>query len=119
MGEPMLTWASIGNFFKRGQRRGYEAEAALVRHYRNVFASQDGQIVLADLANKSGFYKVSLAKDLTDKEIWQTEGKRLLFAEIKALLDLTNADLKALEYAARREAAIDEDPIEGKSHYDG
>jgi hypothetical protein len=114
-GEQMdFVWPSFGNFFKRGKRRGYEAQVLEVRTYKNVFnGSQEGRMVLADIANKSGFYRVTLAKDATDREIWQAEGKRLLFGEIKALLDLSDSDLKMLEYAARREAAIDEDPMEG------
>lgn len=113
-----LNWCSLSNFFNRGKRRSFDAQRELIKAYRTVFRSQEGQVVLSDLANKSGFYKATLAHGSTDREIWQTEGKRLLFAEIFALLNLSDTDLRALEYAARREAAVDADPSEGNFNDD-
>jgi hypothetical protein len=110
-----FSWRSLGNLFKRGKRRGPEAQARLARAYQAVFRGENGQIVLADLAKEAGFFRVTPAKGTSSRELWQQEGKRWLYGHIDAYLNLSEADFEALRYAARREAAIEEDPVEGIS----
>lgn len=109
-----LTWMSLGLLFPRGKRRGLQAEVRLGDGYRRVFlqggdSAEDRELVLADLARASGFYRVTPAAGADTKQLWQREGMRMLYAEIQQHLTVTGADLHALEVAARREAAIDED----------
>ena len=117
---PSRLWRSIVDIFPRGKRRGMQAELRKQQAYQNVFhgnpSREDQSIVLADLANVSGFYRVTAAKGSTSRELWQAEGARLLFgATIYANLTLSEADRLALEQAARREAATDADEAKGKN----
>lgn len=105
-------WRSLGNYFPRGSRRKLAAENRLAEAYREVFKGENGELVLADLANESGNWRYSLAANTTSEELWQNEGKRKMFLHIFSRLAMTEADIRALETAARREAAIDADPLE-------
>lgn len=110
-------WRSIATLFGRKQRRGYQAQLRLTQAYNAVFGGgsagpEDKELVLADLANTSGFYRVTPAKHYSSRELWQMEGARLVYARIFEHLRLSEADLRALEIAARREAAVDHDPLE-------
>lgn len=109
-----FSWRSLGNLFPRKKRRGPEAQLRLARAYQSVFRGEDGQLVLADIANQSGFFRVTPAQGTTSEELWQREGMRLLYGHLHSQITLSENDLRALEYAARREAAIDQDPSEGQ-----
>lgn len=74
--------------------------------YLSVFAEgrEDVELVLADLANHCGFYKV--AERGTDPDLLQyDEGQRSAFARIWNFLTLSDEQLAALESAARNESA--------------
>lgn len=110
-------WQSLSSLFKRGRRRGMQAELRLKLAYQAVFRGNPGRedqaIVLADLANKAGFYRATAAKGTTDQELWQIEGARLHYGQtVFANLELPQAEMQALEQAARMEAAVDSDPHE-------
>jgi hypothetical protein len=112
-------WRSICSIFPRGKRRGMQAQLRLTQAYQAVFfgnpAREDQAIVLAHMLNTSGFQKVTVARGSSDQEIWQAEGKRSLYAEtIFANLSLPDAEMRALENAARMEAAVDQDEAERK-----
>lgn len=113
-------WASLATLFPRGRRRKLEAAARLTKAYQEVFhgrpSREDQQLVLADLAAESGFYRVSPAATYSSEQLWQQEGSRLLYGRIFEHLALEEADLRALEVAARREAAISQDPYEGMNN---
>lgn len=90
------------------RRRGPTAEQRLLQAYENVFASSgvDAQLVLADLANDSGFFRVS-GPGLSHDERAFAEGKRAHFARIYGFLRLTDEQRRALQEAAREEARAD------------
>jgi hypothetical protein len=97
-----------------------QAELRLRQAYQAVFfgnpSREDQSIVVADLLSKSGFQRATLAKGATDQELWQAEGKRLLYAEtVFAYVNLPEAEQLALEQAARMESAVDQDPQESKT----
>lgn len=96
---------SLATLFPRGNRRGHRAAHRLVQAYREVFGKsrEDVEIVLADLAAFSGFYRVTPpeAGDLA-----YNEGKRAVYARIFSLLRMTDEEIRGLEEAARHEAVV-------------
>lgn len=106
----MNRWPSITSIFGKRKARGLEAQVALTTAYRNVFQGsptrQEQNIVLADLAAKSGFYGVS-SSSLSDADLRHREGMRAAYQIINRHLTLTAADLHTLENAARIEMATD------------
>lgn len=108
----MRLWRSLSTYFPDwlSKPQPLNAELQLGTAYRAVFdgRSTDAQreIVIADLAARSGFYQVTAPSPaLKDRDLWFAEGRRSMFAEIFAHLSLHDDDVKALENAARREAA--------------
>ena len=89
------------------RKRGRIAQARLTAAYRGTFSGngtkEDVEIVLADLAAESGYYGVSPA-DLPADQLKFVEGGRRVFARILASMRMTDAELGALEEAARSEA---------------
>jgi hypothetical protein len=83
-----------------------DADARLIAAYRSVFAEgrEDVEIVLADMAEHTGFYKVAERGADSDIMIYD-EGRRSAFARVWSFLTLTDAQLAALESAARNESA--------------
>jgi hypothetical protein len=110
-------WRSLCALFPRGRRRGYQAQERLTQAYQEVFTGkpnrEDQELVLADLAKESGFFQYAHASAMTSEQLWQREGARVLFGRIYEHITLEEADRRALETAARREAAVDVDPHEG------
>lgn len=90
------------------RQTGNEAlsDAHLVAAYNSVFAQgrEDVEMVLSDLANFAGFYKVA-ERGASADELNFDEGKRAAFARIWSFLTLTDRQLEELENAARDEAA--------------
>lgn len=114
-------WASLVTKFGFGPRaRSVEAEYERSRAYKAVFSPRyDGhatdeqkQIVLADLMAKSGFSAVT-PPSASDAELRQQEGKRELFADVFAYVNLSPEDMHALANAARKELALDNTQQEG------
>lgn len=64
------------------------------------------EIVLADLANASGFFKVLAAPVSADERAFH-EGQRALFGRIYRDLRMSEAELLGLQEAARVEALTD------------
>lgn len=96
---------SASDGLPKGQRRGSKAAQRLVASYHEVFRTgrEEAEIVLADLADFSGFYKVTPpgAGDLSFNE-----GKRAVFARIFSFLRMTDEEIRGLETAARHEAVV-------------
>ncbi|MCR9236170.1 MAG: hypothetical protein NXI17_05820 [Alphaproteobacteria bacterium] len=75
--------------------------------YRRVLVEgnatqQDRDLVLTDLANQTGYYRVSLA-DTGDAELRFAEGKRFVMARILHHLRMPREIQQQLEDAARQE----------------
>jgi hypothetical protein len=94
---------TIGRKHPRGRRRGPSAARDLATAYRDLFlGTEQGRIVLADLAEQSGFYTVSTPTE-TDAQVRFAEGKRFVFGRILRFLRLSEAEIARLEMAAREE----------------
>lgn len=104
-------WRSISQVVPRRAETKYTAQTRLTQAYREVFTGkpngEDQQLVLADLLKHSGFQRVT-SPGVASDVLWQREGMRALYAHIFSFLSLSDADLHALENAARFEAALDE-----------
>lgn len=100
-------WTNLGSILPQGRRRGASASEQLARSYRNVFAGngsrQDAEMMLADLAEHSGFYQV-LPSGSSLEELAEANGKRAVYGRIFRFLRLTDAEIRQLEEAARQEA---------------
>lgn len=97
----------LRGLFKRGYRRGASARLLMRGAYRRVLVEgnstqQDRDLVLADLANLTGFYRISLA-DASDAELRFAEGKRAVMARIIHHLRMPPEIQQQLEAAAKDE----------------
>lgn len=87
----------------------------LVGAYRRVFveggaaSTEDKQVVLADLANASGFYRVS-GPGMSAEDRAFADGMRATYARVHLFLKMTPDEVGHLEEAARQEAIIDSLP---------
>lgn len=84
--------------------RGAEAEHLLAEAYRTVFStrSPEARIVLADLADFTGFYRVNGQGVPPDDRAF-TDGMRAAFGRLFRFLNLTDEERAALIDAARAE----------------
>lgn len=99
---------SIGQLFRRGQRRKASAQARLVAAYARTFngtgGAEDAQIVLVDLARIAGYH--SLTQPSAGSEaLWFREGSRAVYARILLYLNLPDEALSALRSAVAIEDA--------------
>lgn len=110
----LWTWAS--RRFPRGYRRSATAQDDLSKAYQRLFtghgSEQDAQIVLADLANWTGFYRVS-GPGLSPDDRAYSDGLRAAFGRLFRFLRMSDDERRQLEEAARAEALVDaeEGPI--------
>jgi hypothetical protein len=101
-------WVRLSQLpFAKGSARGQEK---LGSAYRNIFSGKgtadDAQMVLADLANHSGFYRVS-GPDVDPNARAFADGMRAAYGRIFRYLSLTDQELQDLQEAARAEALRD------------
>jgi hypothetical protein len=82
------------------------ADIRLIEAYRSVFGrgGEDVELVLIDLAAFCGFYQVEQG-GVTADELNHHAGRRAAFGRIFNFLSLSDAQLMAMEQAARDEAA--------------
>lgn len=103
-----MRWRSLASLFTPGSRRRLQARLGLGAAYRRLFAGRgskaDGEMVLADLANHTGFYRVT---EPGAGALEFAEGKRAVFGRVFRFLRMTDAEVAALEEAARAEALTD------------
>lgn len=87
-------------------KRGRVIQLRLTRAYRSVLLKdEESQIVLADLAEASGYYQVSPPLATGEQRAF-ADGMREVFSRILGRLRMTDAELVALEEAAREEALL-------------
>lgn len=81
----------------------------LAKAYNNVFRGNptkaEQEMVLADLANESGFYKVTVPG--TGLSLEYETGKRFLFGRMFRFLNMSDEEWRELQIASRQEAMID------------
>lgn len=98
-----INWLALARLFRRA--RGGEAALKLALAYHNVFdiRNEDVQIVLADLADYTGFYRVN-GEGIPPDDRAFSDGKRAAFGRLFRFLNLTDEEKAALVQAARTEA---------------
>lgn len=101
-----MKWKSLALWFPDGFRRGARAQRDLMEAYRAVFRTEHGQMVLADIANDTGFYRVN-GEGVSPDDRAFSDGKRAAFGRIYRFLNLTDEEQQALQVAARAEAMTD------------
>ena len=108
----MTLWHTIAKSFSFGFRRGASARNDLSRAYQALFTGHGGereaQMVLADLANFTGFYRAN-GPGFTDSDRAHSDGMRLAYGRIHQFLRMTDDERRQLEEAARLEAVTDAD----------
>jgi hypothetical protein len=106
-----MLWVSLASQYQAGLRRGNRAMQDLANAYNHVFRGNptkaEAEMVLADLANESGFYKVHVPGPEVSLE-YET-GKRAVFGRILRFIRMSQEEHTALEYAARQEALADQE----------
>lgn len=104
----MKFWRRLSAKYTRSSLAG---QVAIGDAYRAVFYGNadrgQQQMVLADLADRCGFFKVS-PPGATATELAYREGKRAAYSEIFVYLSLSPEDVEALANAARHEAATNQ-----------
>src|SRR5687767_619888 len=85
------------------------ADVRLVNAYHSVFlrGGEDVEMVLVDLATFCGFYQVE-QRGVSGEDLNHQAGLRAAFGRIFSFLTLGEAQLEAMEQAARDEAASGE-----------
>jgi len=101
-----MKWLTLAKMAWSANRspRGAGAEERLHLAYRNVFnpANHDAQIVLADLADFTGFYRVN-GQGIPPDDRAFSDGMRAAFGRLFRFLNLTDEERTALVEAARAE----------------
>jgi hypothetical protein len=105
-----MTWRSLASQMAKGSKRGQVSQKRLTQAYLDVFAngSESAEIVLADLANFSGFYKVPPI-GAPPETLLVDQGLRASFGRLFHFLSLPDDRLAALEKAARQESLADDE----------
>ncbi len=72
---------------------------------------EDCDIVLADLARESGYYRVESEHSIlrNTASLVYNEGRRRVFARVLRFVDMPGDDLAALEQAVRLEHRVDKE----------
>ena len=101
-------WRSLSSQFAKRFRRRLPARLTLGGAYRRLFSGRgskaDAEIVLADLANHTGFYRVT---EPGAQSLDFAEGKRSVYGRVFRFLRMSHEEIEALEEAARAEALAD------------
>lgn len=98
-----MPWACIAGLFNSGERRSQDALDRLQSAYRDVASTEAGQIVIADLANQSGWNKCAPPGTPPDR-LSEMNGSRAAFGRLFLFL----AGMNGWVDAARAEAMADE-----------
>jgi hypothetical protein len=103
-------WRFVSRSFRPGFRRSGHAIAKLSNAYEALFtghgSKEDAEIVLADIANWTGFYRVN-GPGLSAEDRAFFDGQRAVYGRIFRFLRMTEDERRQLEEAARAEALVD------------
>ena len=107
----MNLWHWIGRDRRKGERRTGEVRVDLAASYRRVFVDggadkKDAQVVLTDLANFSGFYRVTGPGFSSDDRAF-ADGMRAAYGRVHNFIRTTPEEARQLEEAARAQAIAD------------
>jgi len=93
----------------RDARSRFHAETRIALAYQRVFTGtpdgEDQGIVLVDLANFTGFYRVTPPEAGKRDAIVFNEGMRAAYGRIFQYLRMSDVEIQALEMAARQTSA--------------
>ena len=116
---PFLTHISrrISDMFRRGAQSENELSLCYARVFSATGTQADCQIVLADLANASGFFQVS-GPTVSDTQRAFADGKRAMMSRIMRYVNMPPQMRMQLEQAAMMEAQADmEAAADSRSDY--
>lgn len=103
---------SLSRAYPKGERRSAKAQQTLATAYQKLFTGhggeQDAQLVLVDLANFTGFYRVN-GPGFSGDDRAHSDGMRLAYGRIFQFLRMSDEERRQLEEAARLEAVTDAD----------
>lgn len=103
----MNLWHWSARYWRGGTAaRTQEVASAYERLFTGHGGQKEAQIVLADLANWTGFYRVNGPEMGADERAW-SDGARSAYARIFRFLRLGDDERRQLEEAARAEAIAD------------
>lgn len=98
----------VNRLFREHRASPAEAEVRLALAYQRTFmgspTNEDQELVLVDLADFSGFYRVTPLDGGRDQIVFN-EGLRALYGRIFRYLRMSDQERQALEAAARETAA--------------
>jgi hypothetical protein len=101
-----MNWRSLADLLPFGQRRAARARLELAEAYQAALAGQAGEIVIADLANFTGFFEVTEAHAPPEIRAFN-DGKRAAFGRLFYFLNMSAEDKAKLLAAARLERNVD------------
>ena len=101
-----MIWRRLSARFLRrnGHAAGYRLFSAYRRFRHGEATREDAELIIADLANFTGFYRVHPPDDTLPFQ----EGKRAAFGRLFYFLNLSEAEARMLSEAARAEAVADQ-----------
>lgn len=101
-----MSWRRLSALFslRNSSRSEYRLFSAYNRFREGQASAEDAELIVADLANFTGFYRVHPPDD----QLSFQEGKRAAFGRLFYFLNLTEAEARALAEAARAEAIADQ-----------
>lgn len=104
-----MNFSSLIRLLDRRPQSRLQAEARIAIAYQRVFTgsanSEDQSIVLVDLANFTGFYRVTPPETGDRDAIVFNEGMRAAYGRIFQYLRMSDVEVLSLETAARQTAA--------------
>jgi hypothetical protein len=116
--KPFLTQISrrISDKFRRGAQSEHQLSLCYARVFSATATQDDCQIVLADLANASGFFQVS-GPTVSEPERAFADGKRAVMARVMRYVNMPPQMRMQLEQAALMEAQADIQADADRSNY--
>ena len=104
-----MNFSSLIRLLDRRPQSRLQAEARIAVAYQRVFTgspnSEDQNIVLVDLANFTGFYRVTPPETGNRDTVVINEGMRTAYGRIFQYLRMSDVEVLSLEVAARQTAA--------------
>ena len=104
-----MNFSSLIRLLDRRPASRLKAEARIAIAYQRVFTgnatSEDQSIVLVDLANFTGFYRVTPPETGERDTVVFNEGMRAAYGRIFQYLRMSDVEVLSLEVAARQTAA--------------
>jgi hypothetical protein len=101
-----MIWRRLSALFapRNSSRSEYRLFAAYNRFRKGEASGEDAELIIADLASFTGFYRVHPPDDALAFQ----EGKRAAFGRLFYFLNLTEAEARLLAEAARAETLADQ-----------